>query len=186
MRQEIGKGRPGRAAGQIELELGDPGVRRRPRSKVLHALYFAFVPEFDDAARLLRQGAALHREHGLADPLRPARLLHLTVLGLGAGDRLSERAVAAGLEIGGAIRRRAFDVVFEAAITFGHGPRMPLVLVCTPGSTAAVTGLRDALGLAGEELGFGRFGPGVYVPHLSLSYGPTAIPEAALDEPGIR
>ena len=60
---------------------------------------------------------------------------------------------------------------------------MPLVLVCTPGASAAVTGLRDALGAAGEALGFWDFAPTVYVPHLTLSYGPTAIPETVLDEP---
>jgi 2'-5' RNA ligase len=125
----------------------------------------------------------VHQENDLRDPLRPAALLHLTLLGLGAGDGLNERAVAAGLEIGAAIQRRAFEVVFEAAVSFGHGPRIPLVLVCTPGSTAAVTGLRDLLGSTGEELGFGRFSAALYVPHLTVSYGPTAIPEAVLDKP---
>ena len=179
---------PSGASGQWHRPPGQPGLELGAAAaglRVRHVLFFGLVPEPSCAERLRRLGQELHGRFGLGDPLRPAALLHMSLLGLGAGARLDDSAVVRGLRIGASVRWAQFDVILEAAISFGRGSRRPLVLACSLGAAAAVTGLRDALRDVGEEMGLGGYRYSEFTPHLTLSYTSGPIPETVLDPPVI-
>jgi 2'-5' RNA ligase len=90
--------------------------------------------------------------------------------------------IAVAQQIGGAITDPPFEVISSKAMSFGAGRKRPLVLGCSDGAAAALTGLRDRLCDHAEAAGF-HVGGSSFTPHMTLAYGGKAIPDTVLDEP---
>lgn len=162
------------------LEFGEP----TPGRAIREALFFALLPEREAALRLIEAGRALFERYGLAGPLRPAARLHVSLLGFRVDRRSLGAWTGAGRRIGGTIRRAPIAVVFEGAMSFGGAGRRALVMACSQGSEAALTGLHDRLRDATDDLGVTRLGVRErFMPHLTVAYDASPIPETALDAP---
>lgn len=150
---------------------------------VREVLFFGLMPESGSAQRLAALGEELARRHApRARRHRPERL-HVSLLGFRVDPRRREEIEALALGIGAAGSARAFEVTHLMALSFQGGRSKPMVLSCGAGATAAVTGLRDRLADAAEDLGCRLPGHRSFVPHLTLAYDRSAIPETVLGEP---
>lgn len=127
------------------LGVGEPMVRE--------VLFFALLPESGSAQRLAALGSELARRHAPhARRHRPERL-HISLLGFRAEPRRRRAAEGLALAMGAAVAGHAFDVTHLMALSFQGGRSKPLVLSCGTGAAAGVTGLRDRLLQAAEDLG---------------------------------
>ena len=170
---------------QFELFGGAPGVAE---AKALgHRYYFTLLPP-PALAQTIEAGARrLGQRLGVRNVVRAERQhvsLHAVLRGREIGDDLLSEA----LEVGEAIRRPGFDVVFDTVQTFaGRRPKTggraqyPTVLTCSNGA-------RDLQGLYGAIRGemqrHGlRVAPPSIVPHLTIWYGPERVPERQLRRP---
>ncbi len=149
---------------------------------IRHAIFLAVTPNLADGQRIERAAEDLRASLHWSGRRHPAERLHVSLWSLGAGARLDATAVANGLRMGDAIRWRQFDVVHETAASFGNGGRTPLVFRCSSGSSAALTGLRDALGTAWEAINLRSYWPKAFAPHLTVSYDAAPVLETALAE----
>ncbi|MDP3748652.1 MAG: 2'-5' RNA ligase family protein [Phenylobacterium sp.] len=142
-------------------------------------LYFALLPDAEAIARISRLELGLRRRLGRTwRPCAPARL-HLSLLGVAAGPFARATVLAAASRIAAAVAFPPFEVVLTGAASFGGGS---VVLGCSEGSAAALTGLHDRLKDAGEDLGL-RLGARAFTPHLTVAYDEVPIPETMLDPP---
>jgi RNA 2',3'-cyclic 3'-phosphodiesterase len=162
--------------GQLDLwRTNEPTVRE--------VLFFALQPDAGAARSLAALGAELVRRHAPgAWRHRPERL-HVSLFGLRVDPQRRQATEAIALRIGAAVTARAFEMTHLAALSFQGGRSKPLVLSCGPGAAAAVTGLRDRLLDAAEDIGLRLPSPISFTPHLTLAYDPAAVPETILDEP---
>ncbi|WP_332769451.1 2'-5' RNA ligase family protein [Phenylobacterium sp.] len=143
------------------------------------ALYFAVLPDAEAAVRIAELETGLRRRLGRTwRPCARARL-HLSLLGVAAGSLARDTVLAAATRIGAAVAFPSFEVVFTGAASFGGAS---VVLACSEGSAAALTGLRDRLKDAGDDIGL-RLGARAFTPHLTVAYDETPIPETMLDPP---
>ena len=141
-------------------------------------LYFAVLPDPEATAAITDLEGDLRRR--LARRWRscaPARL-HLSLLGVASDPVERDMVIAAARRIGAAVAFPPFEVLLTGAASFGGAS---VVLGCSEGSAAALTGLRDRLKDVGEDIGL-RLGARAFVPHLTFAYDPVAIPETMLGE----
>lgn len=142
-------------------------------------LYFAVLPDPQAAAAIADLEGDLGRR--LARRWRacaPARL-HLSLLGVASDPIARDTVISTARRIGAAVAFPPFEVVLTGAASFGGAS---VVLGCSEGSAAALTGLRDRLKHAAEDIGL-SFGARAFVPHLTFAYDQDAIPETMLDPP---
>jgi len=144
-------------------------------------LFFAVLPDPASAKRLAGLGRGICDREGLRGPPSPAAKLHVSLLGFEVDEGLREPWVSFARRLGSAVSGAAFEVDFVKAASFNSA----LVLPCVEGSgaEAALTGLRDRLWYAAEDLGQDLKGPLAFSPHLTLAYGQEEIPEMMLEEP---
>lgn len=135
-------------------------------------LYFAVLPDEEILPRIVGAASDLRRQHGLSSRIRPARLLHITLAGVGEFDRAPDAAVAAAKRMGDGVRVAPFIVTFDRASSFITRDSHPLVLRCDQG-TAELTRLRNALGRSGARSAF--------APHVTLMYDRQTIPDTNLE-----
>lgn len=159
----------------------EEAARARP---VRDALFFALRPEPRTALKLVETGRTLRERYWLKGAVQPAARLHVTLIGF----RVEANALDAGIElacwIGAAVRRAPFPIVLEGAMSFGGEGHRALVLRCGLGSEAALMGLHDRLRDLTDDLGVSRAGVHErFVPHLTVAYDASPIPETALDAP---
>lgn len=169
---------------QFELFGGAPVAEAKALE---HRYYFTLLPPPALAQEIERGAERLGRQFGVRNVVRAERQhvsLHMVQRGREIGGDLLDEA----LDVGEAVRRPGFDVVFDTMQTFaGARPRTggraqyPTVLSCSNGA-------RDLLGLYGDigremqRRGL-RAGRPSSVPHLTIWYGPERVPERQLRRP---
>ncbi|MDQ0318684.1 2'-5' RNA ligase [Pararhizobium capsulatum DSM 1112] len=145
-------------------------------------LFLAVVPEQAAAHQACEIGHRLGREHRLSHTPRPLELLHVTLNPIGSYMTLSEADVFTVSDAMASVRAAPFEASFDRAASFSHGDRKLLVL----GSAVRSEELMDLhVQLAKEMWGAGMtftYNPR-FMPHMTLSYGETAMPETMLAEP---
>jgi 2'-5' RNA ligase len=170
---------------QFELFGGAPALAGA--KALAHRYYFTLLPPPALAQEIERGARLLGRPLGVRNVVRAERQhvsLHPVLCGREIGGDLLDEA----LEVGEAVRRPGFDVVFDTVLTFAGGrPRTggraqyPTVLGCSNGA-------RDLLGLYGDirtemqRRGL-RVGPRKIAPHLTIWYGPERVAERVLRRP---
>ena len=100
-----------------------------PKPRPTDRLFFALVPDADNAARIARMGEDLRRTHGLHGRVTAPERLHTTLLHLGdyAGfpDELARRAI----DVAATLPPLApFDVSFDRIMSFKRPRNQPFVL----------------------------------------------------------
>ncbi|WP_304219102.1 2'-5' RNA ligase family protein [Phenylobacterium aquaticum] len=171
---------PSRAE-QLSLEFGpEPRLETPSARAVRPVLFFAILPDPAAAARMAELGRMLRRRYDLTGPAAAAARLHVSVFGVG-GE--TEAGIALARRMGAAVTARAFEMVLTRAVSFRGGQTRPLVLCCSDGAAAALTGLRDALGQASDDLGQAIAWRRPFTPHLTLGHDFGAIPDTVLGDP---
>lgn len=170
---------------QFELFGGAPGVAE---AKALeHRYYFTLLPPPALAQEIERGARLLGRRHGVRNVVRAERQhvsLHMVQYGREIGGDLLDEA----LEVGEAVRRPGFEVVFDQVQTFGGRrpktggrARYPTVLSCSNGARDLLALYRD---IRGEMQRRGlRVGSRTITPHLTIWYGPERVPHLTLRRP---
>lgn len=165
---------------QLRFDFGEPS----PPRPVREALFFAVLPEGEAARGLVEVGRTLCRRFGVRGVVQPAARLHVTLLGFRVDESSLGAGIAVARRIGDAVAAPSFAAAFEGAMSFGSHDRPALVLRCGQGGEAGLTGLRDRLRDASDNLGVTRSGVDEgFAPHLTLVYDSGRIPEVALDTP---
>ncbi|MDF3072774.1 MAG: hypothetical protein K0S54_441 [Alphaproteobacteria bacterium] len=155
---------------QIALGLG-PSER--------YKLFFAAMPPAAVAEQAVAAGQRLQAQFGIEAPIR---IPHVTLYGLGEHDGIPHEVIAAVRHVAAAIKAKPFDAVFDGVQPF-NGPGQPLVLRCGKGLYGFVA-LQNAIGNALAGAGADRpLFDSRFVPHLTLFYGGSSVPETVLDEP---
>lgn len=170
---------------QFELFGGAPGVAE---AKALgHRYYFTLLPPPALAQKIEAGAQRLGQRFGVRNVVRAERQ-HVSLHAVLRGGEIGDDLLGEALEVGEAIRRPGFDVVFDTVMTFsGQRPKTggraqcPTVLSCSNGA-------RDLLGLYSDirtqmqRRGL-RVGPRDLAPHLTIWYGPERVPERQLRRP---
>ena len=143
-------------------------ARTAPRpAQPRHTWFFAVRPDADDAVRLDALGADLMASHGVSGKRTGPERLHVT-LDLVGHDDLAPNLMDAACRAADAVRLPAFDVRFDAVLSF-DAPSAPFVLVGGTGLDA-MRALRVELACALADQGFKL--PLPYEPHMTLCYDP--------------
>jgi 2'-5' RNA ligase len=173
-------------AGQLSLDLGLPALAVRPVRPARPSgdtVFFAATPPPEVAEVLTSVARQLGAEQRLRADWRPARVLHVSLAGVGLWDHLPQAGLRHAREVGAALDAEAFRLRFATALVFGKARRRPFVLCCDEASIVRLAGLARSLrvGLAGAGRPAGRRS---FVPHLTLGYTQGFIEPAAVDLPG--
>lgn len=151
-----------------------PGWKwRGPRKRF--KLFFALFPEPEIAEAISSLGSRLDRQYGIGgQPLRPERL-HITLHVLGEYDERPETDVDSARRAGDAVVARAFDVVFDHALTF----RGPEAYVLRVGEGAKdIVAFWQCLGIAIADVR--PYKKPSFTPHMTLSYKGRTMTEHAV------
>jgi 2'-5' RNA ligase len=150
---------------------------RRPRQKICDRLFFALLPEFDDAHRLAQFAVELCTAAKLGAKLQGPRRLHVSLQMVAEfRDGIPAPLVTAVSNRAARVNHPAFDVAFDRALTFErkHGP--------SPGVLLGGSNIDPLLSLH-EVLWKSLDGwvprgatPPPYLPHMTLFYGDTMTP----------
>jgi 2'-5' RNA ligase len=168
---------------QFELFGGEPaGV-----TALEHRYYFTLLPPPALAQKIEWGAKQVGRRLGVRNVVRAERQ-HVSLHQVLYGREIGADLLGEALDVGEAIRRPGFDIVFDTVMTFsGRRPRTggraqyPTVLSCSNGA-------RDLLGLYGDirtqmqRRGL-RVGPRDIAPHLTIWYGPDRVTERRLRRP---
>jgi 2'-5' RNA ligase len=148
-------------------------------------MFFAALPEPGTARRIADYAATLRQVHHLRGRVRPTRLLHVSLAGVGAFARLPEPVVAAAAHAGARVRMAPFDVRFNRVMSFDGrlrpGQRRAIVLRCDRGEHE-FRHLRRAIGVTMRSAHLIHRLHESFVPHITLLYDEESLPEAALPE----
>ena len=154
------------------------------RPKRSERLFFGLFPDAETARRIDRfRQRFLDQNHWQGSPLKAERL-HVSLHHVGDYTRLRTKFLYAARQVGAAISIRPFEVTFRFVKSFEGAPpadgrpsKRPLVLLA---EGDAIPELQKILvaeikknGLRAAE----HFPP----PHMTLSYGPRAIPVQAIE-----
>lgn len=168
---------------QFELFGGEPAAA----TALEHRYYFTLLPPPALAQDIEWGAKRLGRRLGARNVVRAERQ-HVSLHAVQRGAEISDDLLSDALEVGEAVRRPGFDIVFDTVMTFsGRRPKTggraqyPTVLGCSNGA-------RDLLGLYGDirtqmqRRGL-RVGPRDFAPHLTIWYGPERVTERRLRRP---
>lgn len=157
-----------------------------PRPKRPERLFFALLPDSDTLRRVER----FRQEFIGCRRLDTARIradrLHLSLHHVGDYKRLRSKLIYASSQAGNVVSMPPFEITFrfvksfEGAPAAGHRPRRrPLVLI---GEGEALFEFHRLLGAALEKNGLRASAR--FTPHMTLSYGPKAVPAQAIEPIG--
>jgi 2'-5' RNA ligase len=169
--------RPGQGALWGEQSPQHAGNLARSANPVFFALY----PDADTARRLARLAWHLRGEHKLRGRPRANCCFHITLHGVGDYAKLPRDAVSAIGEVVSAVTIPPFAVAFDRVMSFGRGPKRPLVLVGDFG-VAGLLLLQHELVAALRKIGFARRKERSYNPHVTLLYDESAIANRSVEE----
>jgi 2'-5' RNA ligase len=143
----------------------------------VHSLFFALLPEPDDAVRVHAHARQVEESLGFAGRAVDAERLHVTLHSLGAWDGApAQDEVDRWCRAAAAVRRAPFEVVFDQVATFGGRDN---AWVFTSSEEAELHSLHEALGIAlantGERVVRQRIAP-----HMTVSWRGRRIAAAAI------
>ena len=146
-------------------------------------VFFAVLTGGKVTGEIVAAGLAQKEQHHLTASLRPTGTLHISVLGAGIADDLSDDDLALLKEVGDAVSMPRFEVSFSEAMSFRRkaGPNA-LVLPCDEGADA-MAGLAEALWTQMRERGFTLKSKLTAVYHLTLAYDAVQVPRTPLGHP---
>jgi 2'-5' RNA ligase len=178
------------AAEQLPLDLGmGIGMRppRRPQRSIARRegrgnVFFAIKPDPATAEQMVSIGDAVRDRYALSGSLRPAKVLHASVVRLGWVLDLPTEATALAVRAGEMIRDAAFSVTFDRASTFGGTIDFPIVLRGRDGIDAFKR-LRRSLDSAMKAVGLNVPMPSAFTPHVTLMYSREPVPDMVLSDP---
>ena len=162
--------------------------RPRPRPPALErdVLFYALLlgPQLQSpAARLV---SSVRATHGLTGRMRSSDTFHISVLGYGFEDELSEEERALAAVIADDVAVEPFELEFAELLSWGGrkkvGDNCPLVLTCSNGSSGV---FRLAGRLTAAMIAHG-FRPRSFLPkepHLTLLWDPVRVPRTPVDPP---
>ena len=146
-----------------------------------HTVFFAAMPDADDAARLAEEGAAVARRLGITGEALSATRLHVTLHAVGNGwheptdddidrwRRAAERALLA-----------PFEAAFDQVSTFGDGGN-PLVFKSSEAAgTAGFVSWHRQLGMALADVGERIHRPRI-TPHMTLCHRGRRVADTAVE-----
>jgi 2'-5' RNA ligase len=127
-------------------------------------------------------GEAVRDRYALPGSLRPAKVLHVSLVRVGWASDLSTEAIAMAARAGEMIRAAAFSVTFNRVMTFGGTIDLPIVLRGGDGVDAFKC-LRWSLYSAMKVVGLNVPMPSVFTPHVTLMYSREPGPDMVLADP---
>jgi 2'-5' RNA ligase len=172
---------------QLFLPGIDPPPRPlpRPRSKVLrkeplpHALFFALLPDMQDAAMIAALGERMNSQHVLKGTLVEAHRLHVTLFDLGDYVQVPADKVAQASNAAASVPMPAFDVAFEKSMSYAKG-----ALVLCADDEESVSALRAFRQRLGEALADAGLKPSrSFAPHMTVAYARRKLEKHALEAP---
>lgn len=147
-----------------------------PRGRAPYSLFFSIFPQAGAANAIAIQGAHLAREHGLVGQPLLAHRLHVTLHDLGGYAELPPDIVKTAREAGDAVVARAFDVVFDHAMSF---PSSGTFVLCGGAGAAQLAAFRQSVGLAMGNAGL--LVKRSFTPHMTVLYDRHPIAEHAIE-----
>lgn len=171
--------------GQLSL-FGNARARRVVRAPGgRDVVFFALMLGPALAGRVAPLMAWLRAAFGVTAPALPIERLHVSVMGAGFRDDMSDEDVAAVRAAAEAVDFVPFELGFADVATFGRGEgnRLPLVLLPDAGA-GLVRDLAERLSWAMIEQGYDPRGrPVLEAPHLTLCYDAVRVPRTTLSAP---
>ncbi len=153
-----------------------PGFECKPATDFV---FFALLLGAENASQIVRLRERLCAESGLSGHRVAAKLLHISLHGIGAYHGLPRAVVQRAKDAGAAVLAKPFDIVLDRAMSFGskRGVR-PLVL--RSGDEAALVTFHRLLGAAMTHAGFRQIAPR-FTPHMTLLYSDRTVTERSID-----
>jgi 2'-5' RNA ligase len=158
----------------------EPAPQRTPHPE---RLFFGLFPDVATSRRVGRFAARLVGDRGLAGTRVKDERLHVSLHHVGDYRRLRSKVIYAAQLAAKAVSAPPFEVTFRFVTSFrlppsrdGRPARTALALL---GEGDALSELYRTLGAAMEMSGL-RPSPR-FVPHMTLLYGPSAVPLQAID-----
>lgn len=146
-------------------------------------LLYGLFPDSGTSARVSQFRQQFFYENDLKGSLLKTARLHVSLHHIGDYKRLRTRFVYAAMLAANAVVLPPFEFTFHAIKSFEEGPPIdnrrrgrPLVLL---GEGEALFKLHSALGGAMEKNGLRA--ETCFTPHMTLSYGPKAVTEQAIE-----
>lgn len=147
-----------------------PRQPRFPASPARFNWFFALRPAAGDAASVHAFAEKLLRSQGLAGTRIGLEQLHITLEPI--GQDIDTSVLDSACHAADMVRGHAFDVRFDAAMTFAI-PRGPFVLLGAKGLEDGLNGVRQLRTQLGCALADDGFRPSRrYEPHMTLGYDP--------------
>ena len=156
-------------------------IHARNLMRPANPVFFALYPDLDTARHLGRLAWHLRSEHKLSGRPRANCCFHITLHGVGDYAILPRDAIAAIGEAVSAVTIPPFAVAFDRVMSFGRGPKRPLVLVGDFG-VAGLLLLQHELVAALRKIGFAPRKEQPYNPHVTLLYDESAIANRSVEE----
>ncbi|HLZ65856.1 MAG TPA: 2'-5' RNA ligase family protein [Aliidongia sp.] len=146
------------------------------------SVFFAVQPDLAAASRFVRFAEAQKSGHGLSGPLRPAGVLHVSLVPLGPYHSLPDEIIELAKHAASTVRFPEFTVAFNHTLGFqGNENGYPFVLGGDDG-VVGLLALHEALGAALGQVGL-EIGRHRITPHMTLLYDRRSIGMTMLDEP---
>jgi 2'-5' RNA ligase len=149
---------------QLSLDLGLPPQASRD------TVFFTALPPPEVAEAIAARARLLLSQQRFRIDWRPARVLHVSLAGVGLWDGLPPDALHLARRVGAEMDAAAIPVRFAQALSFGKARRRALVLVgdqtCTPPLATLARTLRQRLAAAGLR----PAARGSFTPHVTVGY----------------
>ena len=160
-----------------ERQLSLPGLGP---SRERDALFFAWLPEGDDACRIVRFGARLCRDLGFMGQMIAEERLHITLHPVGVYEGVPGNMVRAAQQAGAKVARlRPVEIVFERAMSFDRR-RESKAFVLRPAHDVLLMDFYRALGDSLKSVGMRRVASR-FTPHMTLLYDSRVVAERPID-----
>jgi RNA 2',3'-cyclic 3'-phosphodiesterase len=180
------RGAPRQRSLELGVGIGGRPPRRPQRSVVRREgggnIFFAIYPDPATAEQMVSIGEAVCDRYALPGSLRPAKVLHVSLVRVGWASDLPTDAITLAVRVGDMIRAAAFSVTFDRVVTFGGTINFPIVLRGRDGIDA-VKRLRWSLDSAMKAVGLNAPIPSAFTPHVTLIYSREPAPDMALAVP---
>lgn len=164
-------------------EIGpDRGRARGHEEKGRSNVFLAVMPDQPAAMQAWEAGQELGHRHGLSHAMRPRETLHVTLNPIGSYLTLSETDIFTVSEVMSSLRGAPFEVSFDRVASFANGERRLMVL-CNAIRSEELMDLHVQLAKEMWAAGMTFTYNPRFMPHMTLSYGETEIPETVLAEP---
>jgi len=158
--------------------LGDAPVAK----PALNRLFFALMPDEQDAARLFQLGAELRMAHGLRGRPIGENRLHITLHHLGDFPEVPELMVNRARQAGETLVHLSFALSFDSVMSFGkHSSNPPFVLVGSEENLSGVISLQREVGVRMAHAGLSREVEKRFTPHMTLAYDLKTVPQQPIE-----